>query len=965
MSRLAGMALVIGVMFVTVPVHSAPQCIHPIMAQGEMELEDAIVNGNGPFEAESENASITTEGAIEAGGAPPPLSLPPFPNNNAKNDTKASVVPAGYYDKVEVENTTTFTGGTYVIKELRVKKNATAIFAPGDYFVDKLELDDRSSLIIDPPGEVRFFITDKFKIDKDSSANGAGSAGNLQVYLYDDANFEIKERTVFTGLVYSDSPDSEIKIDGPTKINGALITAGEVESEDGLTLNLDEDVLNAFDDGTTICGQGFDHFLINHDGFGINCQAELIAVSTVDALGDPFTGHTGVIVLETGTGAGSWVATTGDGDLLDATPNDGTAKYAFSGNESMPIYFSLDYQAGPAVFNIDVYDSNTPTLRDDDSEGDIRFGPSGFMLTATPLSTPPPPFIAPFTTPQVAGTDFPVYLAAYGQTPTDPVCGIIETYTGGQDLKFWIDYVDPGSGSVQPTVDNNPIGTAEASAAAQPVTFTNGQAVVTGKYKDVGLLQLLVKDDTVADPDLPNGIRGATANFVVKPHHFELTAIEDGAGNPNPAAADANGLRFVAAGDPFTATVTVFDAEGDITPNYGQESGPETVRLTASLVDPAVGNNPPVTAAAGFGSFVNGQATGGDFIWPEVGIVTLRPSVGDGTYFDAGDVVGDDTGNVGRFYAHHFTTSLNAPQFMTGCSSGSFTYIGENFGYAIAPVVTVTARAASGATAQNYAGGFFKIDNTSLANRTYTAATGVLDASGVPPTTFDPVPTPVGSGVGTLTFGSGTGLLFIRGAPQPAFDANIQLSIDVIDTDGAAALTNPVVFGNPGGIAFDNGAGQRYGRVRVLNTLGSELVNLNVPMRAEYFLNAGTGFVPNTADSCTGSVTVDLDNYTEDLADGDTCVLDSGFPGNSSEGCALAAPFGLRFREPPLGGDFNLFLRAPGAGNSGSVDATVDVPDWLEFDWDATAPGLEDPVGTATFGIFEGEQRQIYMREIY
>ena len=37
----------------------------------------------------------------------------------------------------------------------------------------------------------------------------------------------------------------------------------------------------------------------------------------------------------------------------------------------------------------------------------------------------------------------------------------------------------------------------------------------------------------------------------------------------------------------------------------------------------------------------------------------------------------------------------------------------------------------------------------------------------------------------------------------------------------------------------------------------------------------------------------------------------------------------------------------------------------LEFDWDASLPGTEDPVGTATFGIYDGESKRIYTREIY
>lgn len=713
-------------------------------------------------------------------------------------------------------------------------------------------------------------------------------------------------------------------------------------------------------------GCGLAEFVINHDGFGINCLDEQIQVDVIDAsAGTPKTDYNEQITLNTQTGFGSWGLVVGSGALVDATPNDGLATYDWPLGESSAT-FALSYQEGTPIMDIDVFQTSDPAIRDNDAEGTIEFSPNGFTLTSTPLTNPPPAVITPFSAPQIAGTDFNVFIAAFGQTPNDPVCGIIESYTGPKNLKFWFDYVDPLSGTISPTIDGASIGTVEATAGAQAVVFTNGQASVVSKYKDAGRIQINVKDDNVADPDLPNGIRGATAGFVVKPDHFELTNIEDGAGNPNPAAPDATGPVFIAAGQPFSVTVTARDAEGDVTPNYGQESIAETVTLTPNLVDPAGGNNPPITAAVGFGPFTAGQATGTDFIWPEVGIISLTPSVGDGSYFDAGDVVGIASGNVGRFIPDHFTTSLNTPEFATSCASGAFTYLGEPFDYATVPVITVTARAAGGATTQNYTGGFFKIDNTTLVNRTYTAAQGTLDTSGLPSPAVDPAWSDQGGGVATLTFSAGAGLSFDRsGGPVPPFDADIQLSIDVIDADGVVALANPVTFGNPGGIAFDNGSGMRYGRVDLVNSIGSELVNLAVPMRAEYFVDAATGFVVHTADDCTNGVTLSLGAFTLNLAPGETCVLDNGSPGDSNEGCPAPGPVAQRYREPPLGGDFNLFLQAPGATNNGSTTVTADVPAWLEFDWDAAALGLEDPTGTATFGIYSGEGRQIYIREIY
>lgn len=706
-------------------------------------------------------------------------------------------------------------------------------------------------------------------------------------------------------------------------------------------------------------------FVITHDNYGIHCVDETIQVDVVDSLaGLPRIDYNAQVTLDTQTGNGTWRLVTGSGAFVDATPDDGMATYDWPLGEDSAT-FALEYRQGTASFDIDVYQATDSGVRDNDAEGMMTFAASGYSVTSGPLSNPPPLTIGPFAATQVAGVGFPIYISAFGQTPNDPECGVIESYDGSRDLQVWFDYANPATGSIAPGVDGISAAGSEAAAGTQAVVFDNGQAIVTGRYKDAGQIQLFFNDDNVADPNQPDGIRGATAPFVVKPFTFLLSGIQDGGGTPNPAAADATELAFVAAGAPFTVTVSALDADGDVTPNYGREFIPETVGLTANLVDPIGGDNPSITSGAGFGPFTAGQATGFDFTWPEVGIITLTPSVGDGSYLNAGNTIGTGSGNVGRFFPDHFTVELNAPAFATGCSAGSFTYLGQSFNYTSVPVVTLRARATDSSITENYAGAFFRIDNSTLQNRAYGSSAGALDTSGIPAPDADPTVSSLGNGVATLTFSSGGGLRYLRGGPQAPFDADISLSIDVFDGDGASALPNPVVFGSTGGILFDSGSQMRFGRVRLINSVGSELVHLGVPMRAEYFESAATGFVQNADDSCTAAVSLSLGAFTNNLSSSDTCVIESGNPGDSGIGCAAAGPAGLRYREPPLAGDFNLYLLAPGAGHDGSTTVTADVPAWLRFDWDGAIPGLENPSGIATFGIYRGEDRRIYTREVY
>jgi hypothetical protein len=706
-------------------------------------------------------------------------------------------------------------------------------------------------------------------------------------------------------------------------------------------------------------------FTISHSAFGIHCVAETITVNALDALtGTPLLSYNAPVQLDTQSGYGTWTLVAGGGTFSDVTADDGVAAYTWPLGESQAT-FALSYPQGPPSIDVDVFQISNPGVNDDDAEGLLVFTPTGFTVTGAALANPPGA-ITQFANHQTAGLDFTVHLAAYGQSAADPVCGIIEEYTGAKDLKFWSQYVDPGTGARNVTIDGAAAAAAEATAVAQSVTFSQGQAAVTAKYKDVGRIRILMKDDTTVNAELPAGIAGATAGFVVRPFAFTLTGLA-AAGLTNPQAADANGPVFAAAGAPFQAIVTARDAEGSATPNYGRESIAEGVRLATQLVAPAGGASPAIGSTVGFGAFSGGEATGTDFTWSEVGIVRAVPGVGDADYLTAGDVTGPASEPIGRFIPSHFVVALNAPLFATACLAGGFTYQGQAFGYTTAPVITATAAAVNGTPTTNYAGPFFKLTNGTLTGRTYGSPAAMLVTSGLPAAAVDPAIASLGAGVATLTFSSGIGLSFIKGAPQAPFQAELTLAINLMDADGVAAvgvgpLGNPVTFGSAGGIPFTAGQEIRYGRVRIGTAVGSELVDLPVPMRVEYFAGAGAGFVANLQDTCTTSVSLALPAFTESLNAGETCVRDSGAPGASAVGCAAAAP--SPYREPPLAGDFNLRLAAPGAGNHGGVSIRATVPAWLRFDWDAGAAGDEDPTGQATFGIFGGERRLIYTREI-
>lgn len=700
---------------------------------------------------------------------------------------------------------------------------------------------------------------------------------------------------------------------------------------------------------TATIPSGLDHFVVGHDGTGIHCADETVTVTAVDVAGNTVTNYTGEIELDTGSGNGTWASgATNQGTFSDATPDDGLARYQFADADDGVATFQLSYPSGASPIDIDVVDVNDATARDDDIEGTLAWATAGFTVTASRLPNPPPSPIADPIANQVAGTDFALHLAAFGAD-----CGIVESYTGTQSLAFWHGFGDPGSGTLVPTIDGNAIGATEAAATSQNVVFTDGQAVVTARYKDVGRIQISMKDSV-------GGSRGASNFFVVSPADFFITSIQRLDLSANPGIAVPTGEVFVAAGAPFRVTLEARDAEGDRTPNYGNEATPEGIVLTApTLVAPAGGRNGSNDdGAIGNGTAFSAVAPAGTFRattvwWDEVGAITLQASVADGSYLGAGDVTGSETGTVGRFRPDHFDVSLNAPTFDTSCPAGAFGYVGQPFGYMTggAPVITATAQAVANSTTRNYAGTWFRLTNGSLANQAYAAFAGTLDTGGAPGT--DPVILPGGDGTATLTFSSGSGFFFQRGAtPVAPFDADIALSVDVIDLDGAAYTGNPARFGEAtagNGIPFDAGKQMRWGRLAFENAHGSEVVPLQVPLRAEYWLGAGY-FGTNVADVCT---TLAIGNLQT----------------TPTPGSLVSTP---SFANVPLAsGDAGLSLSAPGAGNAGTIDLEQDLSNagddlgWLQFDWEQDGGHDENPTGRATFGVFSGDGSVIFHREIY
>jgi MSHA biogenesis protein MshQ len=154
--------------------------------------------------------------------------------------------------------------------------------------------------------------------------------------------------------------------------------------------------------------------------------------------------------------------------------------------------------------------------------------------------------------------------------------------------------------------------------------------------------------------------------------------------------------------------------------------------------------------------------------------------------------------------------------------------------------------------------------------------------------------------------------------------------------------------GNCPAVAFGSTQKMRYGRLRLQNAYGSELLPLPMSLTAQYW--TGSGFALNTADSCTS---LQVPTSASGMVFG---------AGNLAAGETTASIQGLSAGSGVLlAGDAAFRLTAPGSGNNGYVTITVATPSWLKYPW--TSSTATDASARATFGIYKSPL--IYRRENY
>ena len=458
-------------------------------------------------------------------------------------------------------------------------------------------------------------------------------------------------------------------------------------------------------------------------------------------------------------------------------------------------------------------------------------------------------------------------------------------------------------------------------------------------------------------------------NFAIRPLAFTVTSSAS-----NPGAGGAPVLR--AGTDPFSLTATA---------GYSGYTG--IPLLNASLISTSLANLGSVEAVT-FPAASAGVSTASGFKYDEVGNFNLAQyAVYDDTFTTVDSVKGEcipgfsnvldgngkyscqfgstAAGPFGRFVPDHFTV---AGAISDACAAGAFTYMGQSF--ALSQAGVVEARNFADDVTANYAGayapGSVGFGAEEADNGTDLGGSLVFTGTGLP------LSGTWAAGIFTLT-GSATAVTFTRpAAPSGPFE-QLNMGLTVTDTDVA---TVPRVAGadfNPsaiGGVAtYKSFAGSplkmRFGRLKLSNAHGSELLNLPVPIQAQYW--NGTTFVPNEADNCTvlDSTNVALGNYQRKAGDtwttsptlANTAAVQGRWQVNLSKPSPAPAGKGSVDLCVDLGAD-------PVGGTVCSAIASANLP-YLQGLWSPGTGYNNDPKVRATFGVFKGNDEFIYLREMY
>jgi len=705
---------------------------------------------------------------------------------------------------------------------------------------------------------------------------------------------------------------------------------------------------HACTDNTTI-----DHYEIQHDGYGLTCEAEDI---TIKACMDE---DCSVLSSEEVTLDLQYVTTAG---------SEATSNIVFTGSSNISINHTT-----PEALTLSIANESIAAINGSECSGgndaeqcEIVFTDAGFTFSKTSATN------ANIEN-QASAEPFTVYLRA-----VENVDGVCEgLFNGNKNISLSQENVAPnttgglnltldGTSSTNQTIDKYPAYT----DVSLRFDASSEATLINSTYFDAGEISLHAKYN---ESDV--SLIGQSNDFWVTPSYLSIFAQSD---NVDIDGASASTSTVHKAGVDFTLKVSAHNSNGQITQNYSP--GNIQLKLTRTAPTDTASVDGRLTYAAGTSlssvladsvsfndalltDFANGVSTYTAAQFSEVGLINL--DIQDNAYADNSEQIpSKEAINIGRFTPAYFEITSTTDGSLSG--GNPFVYTGQlesttstegEISYIEQPAFIITAREASGLTTQNYMGDFMKLlesDITRVVPDTDSSQNGVdgLNKVGLTANLASGkiVETDVLPGLIQYLFDSSDNYIHFRDdntiiAP---YTAAIDLQItSIIDDDGIEAndtdnnTSNGIITLQPEGVEI------RFGRWLMENSYGAETSEQRIPMQTQYW--DGSYFITNSNDSYSSFVASDATVTENNL------TPTAGNPSLSGAG---------NFNN----GETNILtVSPPGTNIRGPINVEFDVPTWLEFDWNNDADGTYDdnPSSQVNFGLYRGNDRVIYRRQSF
>jgi len=540
-------------------------------------------------------------------------------------------------------------------------------------------------------------------------------------------------------------------------------------------------------------------------------------------------------------------------------------------------------------------------------------------------------------------------------------------------------------------------------------TFAGGRKTVTvannafssvapnfSAYRDV---RVRVSCDAANCP--PSGLTFCSAdNFSVRPTNLVLSTavLTNTAQTGTPSAAAGSDFTLTSTAVPGYAGAPVINRTvskiythvgvGDFTTRLRDSGGGNTITFPAAAIGTGVSSKTVQYHDVGNVGVLAGGIVDSGFTVDDPSKGECDPSTSSNSDNDAnannGLVYGCNIANqsnsslFGRFYPGSY--ALGSPTATAACAADGFSYMGHaamGLGYTLSAMSLGNPTAGDSLKLTKYTSGYATLATVSVLAQ--DGATAVdLSANFSPSLAYNPSTWSAGDYAVT-----GSSYAFARPASTPSgpYDT-LFIGAGVTDADGAALTGLDFKLGDPTCTVActhkklsASATKVRFGRLRLLGAVGSESLNLPIPMRTEYW--TGTGFQTNTLDNCTALAPTPpkkfvLFGHQGGITTGNMVTPTAGTDGNVDTSGTFVNGVG----------SLKLLTPSPAATTPGSVRVCLDLDVGAAGDTScqAVSPANlthlqgkwsgsnydKDPSARAAFGLYGSQPRQfIFFRESY